>query len=137
MTSILSSHASSISPSSLKEHYTLLGLSSHANTVLWVFALDRTLPLSLASNPVSGATPMGQIRADGVKGEKGTMGEKGRVVGRMKSTSVGLGFMGGLLGNKGAVAGRFWVERPVQGDEGRTVLESFSYAGHRTPLSAP
>ena len=96
---ILSSHASSLSSS--QQSYTLLGLTHHANVALWVYALDRTLPVSQ------------KVR-----------GDKGMVLGSMIKRTVGLGFAGGLLGNKAAVGGRIWVER---GEGDKPLVESFTY----------
>lgn len=93
ISTLLAAHATSLRPPSTtaypKEHYTLLSRTSHVGVVLWIFALDRTLPSSVKSG----------------------RGEKGMVVGTAATDSVGLGFLGGVLGNKGAVGARIWVER--------------------------
>ncbi|KAL7416197.1 hypothetical protein BDY24DRAFT_381316 [Mrakia frigida] len=101
ITSILSAHAKSLSPTSVKESYTLLGLTYHTNVALFVFALDRTLPVSQKAR-----------------------GEKGMVLGSMVKRSIGLGLVGGLMGNKAAVGGRIWIER---GAGESPVVESFTF----------
>ncbi|CDZ97266.1 Inositol-1,4,5-triphosphate 5-phosphatase (synaptojanin), INP51/INP52/INP53 family [Phaffia rhodozyma] len=108
VSSILSEHASSLLPEGsvpANEHYTLLSSSAHVNVGLWIFALDRTVSGAYAS----------------------TDGQKAKIVGEVSTSSVALGFLGGLVGNKAAVGGRVWLRRRVEKNEVGLPLESLTF----------
>lgn len=86
------------------EHYTLISSSHHVNVGLWIFALDRTISAPYAS----------------------VEGTKGKLVGDVASSSIGLGFLGGLVGNKAAVGGRLWLRRFESEKATGTPLESLT-----------